>query len=219
MRRTVAIVAVAVLLVAGNGVVHGLITHRWTKPVDHSALADALAAVPLKCGPWRGKPVPVDPVVRRAAEAAGVFQASYVNEQTNDLVTVLVLSGDPGPMSVHMPEHCYAGLGYQQQGDVERVTVEAGNRQLQFRRVALVRQTHEGVPERITVYHGWYDGQEWSAPALPRLVFANSRFLIKLYVSTPPVPEGADVEDPVPEFLPFICEAIEQQVAQATQSD
>ncbi len=213
MKRSVAILSAAVLLVLVNGVVHGLITHRWTAPVDHSKVARALSSLPLTIGPWRGTKLKIDPVVQRATEAAGVFQANFVNEQTGQGVTVLALSGEPGPMSVHMPEHCYAGLGYRQQGDVQRVTFNSDGRELPFRKVVMVRDTSEGVPEQITVYHGWNDGTGWSAPALPRLVFANARFLVKLYVTTPPVPVGADFDDPVPEFLPLICREIEQRIA------
>jgi len=220
MRRTPLVLGAALLLVAANGVVHGIITHRWTRPVDMSALARALERLPQQIGPWKGEWSEIDPLLRRAAEAAGALQGTYVNQETGQVLTTLVLCGRPGPMSVHMPEHCYAGLGYQQQGNATRVTLDGLNGEtIEFRKLTMVRQTHEGVPEQILVYHGWNDGQSWSAPALPRLVFANARFLFKVYVTTPPVPVGADFDDPVPEFLPRLCQEIERCIAQIKAPD
>ncbi len=209
--RTKLILGVSALLVLANGIVHGLVTHRWTKPVSLKALGDTLEQVPLQCGDWQGKRSDVDPVVLRAAEAAGAFQATFINNATGEMTNVLLLCGRPGPMSVHMPEYCYAGFGYRTEGDPTVVTVPGkGGKELTFRKIRMVRETSEGVPEEIIVYHSWYDGSGWSAPKLPRLVFATAPFLYKLYITTLPEPVGAIGEDPCLDFAKEFCPLVEK---------
>lgn len=209
--RTKLILLTAAILVVGNGVVHGIITHRWTKPVSLKALADTLEQLPLEFGDWQGTRSEVDPVVLRAAEAAGAYQATFVNVATGEMANALLLCGRPGPMSVHLPEYCYAGFGYRTDGDPVVVTVKTKTgAEMTFRKIRMVRETSEGVPEEIIVYHAWYDGTSWSAPRFPRLAFATAPYLYKLYITTMPEPLGATAVDPCPALAKDLCPLIEQ---------
>jgi Protein of unknown function (DUF3485) len=164
----------AVLLVA-TGIVHGYWTDRWAAAVEPQQAADRLPGIPMKVGDWDGripeKQAPAVPGV------VGTVQRIYTNRVTGATVTLAIVCGRPGPVSIHTPESCYAASGY----TLAKPFSVAVNPGVDFWTADAVRvkATEES---RLRIFWGWSGGQGWSAPDEARTTFARYPVLHKLYV-------------------------------------
>jgi hypothetical protein len=124
MLRTLPLVT-AVVLLALAGLVHGIWSDRWhTAPPMQDAL-DRLDAVPLAVGDWHGQALATDDQQRVQAEAAGCLYRRYEGP-TGTAVSILLVCGRPGPVSVHPPEVCFRGAGYEPTAEPARVETAPG---------------------------------------------------------------------------------------------
>src|SRR4051794_23502366 len=103
---------VAVVLLVSAGVVHGLWTERWQPSPALEDAAEKVARVPLRFGDWVGKEGEPDPEAFAMAGARGYWTRTYTNERTGESVLVILMCGRAGRMSVHTPEVCYRGAGF-----------------------------------------------------------------------------------------------------------
>jgi hypothetical protein len=173
-------------MILAAGVAEGLWTNRW---VASQALDEATArldAVPLSVGDWDGQVEKLDE--RQAARAgfSGFLLRRYIHRVTKARVSLLVACGRPGPISVHTPDICYAGLGYELTTPPHSLTVEVPGLSRPAE-LMLGRFQKPGVaaPERLTLFWSWSSTGEWLAPRYPRLAFARESALYKLYVICP----------------------------------
>lgn len=175
-------VLVGVLLVAGLGAVHGVYTDRWGPSGQLQEATAKLDRVPPAFGDWAGEDVPYEPEdMTRAGIQRCVFR-KYTNRRTREAVSVLLVCGRGGPISVHTPDVCYAASGYRQVTDATArdVTAEGETHPFQVARFAKT----EGVsPAQLEVFWAWSrDGRSWDAPDNPRVTLAQVPALYKVYV-------------------------------------
>jgi hypothetical protein len=183
MRVATGPVVAGVVAVVALGVAHGVTTDRWRPSGELEAALARLDRVPTRVGDWVGEDLPEDPVTMARAGIKGWVFRRYHNPRTREAVSVLLVCGRGGPISVHTPDVCYAGTGYRQLTDQRRTEVEwdGGERSpfwaLRFAKPGGV------VPGQLEVCWAWSrDGRTWEAPENPRLVLARSPALYKLYV-------------------------------------
>jgi hypothetical protein len=208
------------------GLVHGSWTDRWAaSSAVVRAAAGRLERLPWTIGDWEGRVGTLDRRELERTGAAGILSRRYVHEATGDRVTVLLMCGRPGPMSIHTPEVCYTGAGYQAcAGPVRRLVPRgdaagpsAGVDQFW---VADFQVPDALIPERIRVLYAWSRGSGWSAPENPRLALASARILYKLYVVSELGPgEGGEGHRPADEFLGRLLPALETVVASPPAPD
>ena len=173
--------AAAFLLMALSGVLHGLWTGRWGPSPDLQAAASRCENMAMNLGGWEGQPAKIDPRQLEVAEVLGYVSREYVNRNTGQKIAVLLICGRPGPISVHTPDVCYAGAGYAVVGKQE--PYRAGSDPNDVDEFMTARFAKPGVaPDPLRIFWSWSDGGAWSAPQDPRLAFARSGVLYKLYV-------------------------------------
>src|SRR5262249_40391692 len=129
-------------------------------------------------------------------------------------VTVLLVCGRPGPISVHTPDVCYDGAGYEALGEPAdlRLTVGTSGRDAGFRHV-LFRKTNSVVPAYLRVFWSWTSAGTWEAPDNPRLTFASRPALYKLYViRETATDEGRVEDDPGVKFLQVLLSELGRTV-------
>ena len=188
-RAGLAATAVIVTLTVISGAVEGYLSGRWqdTKPLD--AAAAGLRQFPKRFGAWHLQHEQhLSSYAQNALQCAGYINRIYKHEQTGATVSVAVLVGPQGPMSVHTPEICYSSRDYKIRGERERIIFRQRDQlwQTTFQPV----QAGSGL---LNVYYGWNDGHGWSAPAQPRFAFAGAPRLYKLQLaSSADDDEGAD---------------------------
>jgi hypothetical protein len=195
-------------VVASAGAVHGLWTNRWTAPAALGRATARMADLPLTLGDWDGQAEALDGRQLAAAEVSGHLLRRYVNRRTGAVVSVLLLCGRPGPVSVHTPEVCYRGAGYDQVGGRSKHALAGRAGELWVSRFA---KQHAAAPEALRVLYAWNATGKWEAPASPRAAFARHPALYKLYVIRPLARDDEPLEeDPALEFLRALVPALDK---------
>jgi len=104
LKAKIAPALTALVVILGTGYVYGVSTFRWTASKELQSAADKLGRVPLNVGDWVGKDSPLDPRQAKIGQISASVSRHYVNSKTGQAVTILLVSGRPGPISVHTPE-------------------------------------------------------------------------------------------------------------------
>ncbi len=164
-------------LLLSSGVVHGLWTDRWGASLAMKSAADRLASVPLVVGDWTGRPAEMDERQLQVASVAGHLCRRYVERGSGTEVGVVLLCGRPGPLAVHRPEVCYAGAGFEMDGDREQWPSPAGKFW-----TARFRKAGPNL-EALRIFWAWGGGADWDADDDPRTRYAPTTPLYKLYVT------------------------------------
>jgi len=178
-------ILLAFVLLISYGVAEGVWTDRWQ--VSHAVedAAGKIQALPLKLDDWEARAHELDPREAALGGVVGHTRRHYVHRSTGANLTVLLLCGLPGPMSVHTPEICYPGAGYAQVGEATRKSIDAG-KQVGSADFWMVKFRKPGpAAEAIRVYWSWSADGRWQAPDQPRYSFARAGALYKLYVVQP----------------------------------
>jgi hypothetical protein len=209
----------AIVLVVGTGVVHGVRTERWSVSDDLRQAASLLQRVPMNVGDWEGRASELD---KRQLEAAGIvghIMRHYQNRKTGTGVSMLVVCGRPGRISVHTPDICFAGIGYEMTRSADRVSVPAGAgagaepAQLwcgDFSKQGAV------VPSFLRIFWSWNGARAWRAPDNPRFAHAANHVLYKIYViHETTVPAGRVDDDPGVSFLKALLPELDRDLAPA----
>jgi hypothetical protein len=201
----------ALALVIAAGLVHGRWTDRWTTSHAVEEAVVRLERVPMTLGDWQGRALGLDREVLATAEIAGYIARGYENRRSNAVVTVLLVCGRPGPISVHTPDICYAGAGFEPSRPpaVLSLPLERSGPPATLRDAVLVKPSST-VPTSLRILWTWSAAGAWEAPDNPRLAFAPRQFLYKLYViREPAVADGRIEDDPSLEFLRILLPELE----------
>jgi hypothetical protein len=188
----------AVAILAAGGVVHGLWTDRWSAQPDAVAAAARMDALPLTVGDWEGEALPVSS--RELQGLGGYVARRYVNRAAGDVVTLALMCGRPRAVSIHSPDVCYAGSGYEV-AEPARFAPGGLAEPAEFWTTDMVR-THAADQSRLRVFYAWAASGAWQAPDTPRVAFAGSPVLYKLYLLRD-LPAGSAplAEDPCLDFF------------------
>ncbi len=176
-------VGLGFVLVVGSAYVHGVMTNRWGAPPDLSNAAGKLDKLPKTLGDWHSQPVEMKEWELKGAEAVGHFSRFYRDDETQTEIFVRVLCGPSGPIAVHPPTICFPGAGLQQSYPEKRETIDAGNVKGEFWRTAFTSRSPDGVRTEVETYWAWSVAGICEAPSNPRLEYATSPHLYKIYVS------------------------------------
>ena len=181
-------VALAVGLTILSGMIHGAMSGRWGSADAMASVANRFDALPDHFGPWYlTDETELDDYAEKILQCAGYVNHRYAHRDTGQTVSVAVLLGPTGPMSVHTPEICYSSRAYERIGSRRRVSMEtAGGIKDSFWVNDFQSTTLESY--RLRVYYAWTDGERWSAANRPRFDFAGQPYLFKLQLaaSLPP---------------------------------
>ncbi len=185
-----------------SGVLQGRLRNRWGPTAEMSAAAEKLKQMPSQCGDWRLRSShKLDETALSLLKPAGYLVSNYENQVTGDLVSVTLLLGSPGPISVHIPEVCLSSRNYQTQGERQRVAIRRADGSddelwtLDYRASNL-------RGDLLRMYYGWSTGDRWSAVEDPRFSFAGQPYLYKIQLSYGlPAAAGGQSSDPCRKFI------------------
>ncbi len=210
----------AVPVVVGVGVVaaavaHGSLTGRWRPLLPLDGFTARLADVPKQVPGWAGEDVPLaDAEDLPRAGIAGHLHRRYTRGGTSDAVTVLIVCGRPGPISVHTPDVCYRSAGYTAVGDIDAPAVLVGARPVPCQRLRFRPPAGRVGAGDLEIRWAWSGSAGVSAPANPRIAFAGEPALYKLYVIRE-TGAGKPAADPSEQFLSTFIPALEDALRPA----
>ncbi len=213
MRILLPAMGIAAILFSGG--VHGVWTGRWQVSEEPGVSAARLAQVALELGDWQGQAV--ETAAQQSPEIAGCLQRRYVNRLSGSTVTVFLVCGRPGPVSIHPPDACYRASGYQVRSPQKFVAaIDALTPTPEFR-VAHMLKTKAAEQTQLRVFWSWSATGTWQVPQDPRLTFARYPALFKLYlirdVSSAGEPlEGDPCVDLMRQLLPELQRSLFAQV-------
>lgn len=174
---------VATVLVVLTGVAHGIWTGRWV--VSHE-LADSvilLQNVPMQIGDWKAEGMEIDPHELRMGKIVGYLKRRYTNVSDGTSVSMLIVSGLPGPISVHTPDICFEGAGYQLLSTPTKLTTPygPGPETADFMWSDFSKK-NAPTPMNLRIFWSWNGGGVWRTPDSPRVAHARFWVIYKLYV-------------------------------------
>jgi hypothetical protein len=174
----------AVLLLAINGVLSGVWSHRWEAWSDAQAqaAADRIEAIPLEIGDWVGRRVETDPLTHPEEVVGRGVTVQYVNRTDGTAVNVYLACGPADGLISHTPQACYGANGFTWVPPNLRVSPEAGEEAASQFWVSNFVRTEAAVPTYLRVFWAWSDGGHWQTPDNPRRTFRRSPVITKCYV-------------------------------------
>jgi hypothetical protein len=215
MRKTLPLLTGLVLLSLA-ALVHGVWTGRWE---TGRALEDACARVgevPLAFGDWKAEELPPDREAFARAGARGYWMRLYRNGQSGEAITVLLMCGRAGKMSVHTPDLCYGGAGYEIVGEPARARIAAAGASAEFWS-ARFRKPGPAGDSALRIHWAWSTGATWEAPERPRWHFAGAPCLYKLYVVREATADSTE-GDPNLLFLQVFLPELEKTLFRPTRA-
>ena len=179
MTRSLAFLFALTALLTG-GYVHGLYSERWRTSNELEFGIERLPTVPLEIDGWKAEEIESNQAEFDLAGARGYWSRIYRKDGQEILAILMV--GRAGRMSVHTPEVCYRGAGYELFGppvphDVGEPDAALGR----FWTANFMKPSAAGA--ELQLDWGWNCGHGWQAPASPRWEFAGRPALYKLYLS------------------------------------
>jgi hypothetical protein len=189
--KRILITSGAITAVLVSGIVHGIWTGRWEFTEEPRASAARLPNVGMDLGDWQGERL--DGESRPLNGASACLLRRYTNRYTGANVTVFLLCGRPGPVAIHPPDSCYAAGGYEVVTPAKfKLPGDSSADAAEFR-VARMRKRRAAEQSQLRVFWAWNEGKAWRVPADPRLSYASSKVLFKLYL----IRELPDFEEPL----------------------
>jgi len=202
--KAYALSGVAAVCILGTGIAHGLKTERWWSSPALQQAASRLDELPSEIGDWTSKPVEMSERQLQQAEATNHFSRQYINRKTGAVLSVMMLCGPPGPISVHPPTVCFTSQGFRLVAPETRytLTLDDGTVLGELFVGEFVRPSQTGTLIMRTFW-GWNATGDWQAPDNPRATFAPlNNFLYKVYVSRGMVGLDEPLEsDPCVDFM------------------
>ena len=186
-----------------SGWFHGQLANRWGQVGELKAAAAKLEReLPTRVGAWRlVKNFPLEPHVKDVLQCAGHLHGMYANEQTGEVVSVAILVGPSGPLSVHSPEICYSAIDYELAGERQqwKVTDQKGQTHALWK---LHANSRHSTRPNLRILYGWSRGGQWEAVRGPRFALAGVPILYKLQVAGPARDQKVEnALDPCQDFL------------------
>jgi hypothetical protein len=178
-------VAAALALTLAAGVAYGIRNDRWTTSPELATMVRRLPTVPMRLGDWIGQDDSNPKMARRLKRRGTVHelvQRVYRDARTGDVVTILLATGRPGPISTHTPETCLGDGGDWDRDGRPRDVAVPGSPPAAFSRCDF-RRADGPSPAGMTIYWSWRGPDRWVTAADPRVAFGGARALTKIYVT------------------------------------
>jgi hypothetical protein len=199
-------------LIAIPGFVQGIWSGRWNRSQELETAVASLERVPLHIGEWKGHSVQLDRDQIEGADLAGYLCVRYENQRDGRIVTVILMCGRSGPVSVHTPDICWPGAGYDLVARPSRWNpgIDYAAQPAEFW-TARFQKNEAAAPFFRRVYWAWSAGGAWQAPDKPRLAYARHSALYKLYL----IQEVSGTDEQVPDeecddFIQLLLPELEQ---------
>ena len=207
----------AVGLLVANGVVAGVLSHRWERWEGEAMQAQAarLDAVPRQVGEWDGTPIDANPHDLPEDEVGRGVSIRYVNRTDGTAVVAYIACGPTESSVGHCPTACYPATGYTWNKPDVKVALPGDDSGAQFWVSHFTRPVGD-VPVQVRIFWAWSDGSGWRVPGNPLREFRRDPLLYKCYFIRQVRSANEPVEgDPCLRLMAALVPAINTAIATA----
>lgn len=178
---------VVVAILALGTVIEGRYSDRWgqAKSQRLEEFSARLAKVPLQVGDWQGVDQPVDQEQFKLSNCDNYVSRTYTNRDGQS-VNIYLVSGSARHVTIHTPDWCYVGAGYNMVDEPQQFNIVEVNgvpKEPEFLTTQFVRESADRT-ERIRIFWGFSDDGVWHGPRMPKPAFAGKSAMYKIYMIT-----------------------------------
>ena len=208
-RIGIPVIAGIILILAGFA--HGFRSDRWGDHPDALAAAKRLSKVPATIGQWHSTKVSISQREVAMAGALGHLSRKYVNRKDGRTVYITILCGRHGPISVHPPTVCFVGAGWNLNSPPVKHIIRTGKppQDKEFWMADFERNS-ANIPQKMRTFWSWSVSGNWQAADHPRIKYANSPFLYKIYLSHSLTDVSEPIDEPTKEFLERLLSEVDR---------
>lgn len=210
-----AALAAAVVLLAANGLLHGVWTHRWQGWSDAriQAAVGRLAAVPMTAGEWHGEPVANDTLDLPEEVVGRGVTVRYTHRTEKTAVLVYLACGPTDSVVAHTPTVCYPANGFACPAADGRAGLPLPGRPPAEFKVSAFSKTEGAVTAHLRVFWAWSDGTGWRTPDNPGRAFRANPVVYKCYAIRQPLTPDEPIDgDPCLALLGELLPAVDAAV-------
>jgi hypothetical protein len=217
MKKIVLGTLMTVAITIASGILQGSLSNRWGASQEQRRVGAKLEQCPKDVPNWKlHAEKPLEQVAIDQLIPYGYFQREYVSCDSGDMVSVTVIVGPSGTLSVHTPEVCYAGLNFDQLEERKVIDIPDPSGQNTIWKVAL---RSKKVDQRIMEnYYAWSEGDRWVAAENPRYSFATRPYIYKIQLQNISQADPAGKANPsvdpsirfLTDFLPILQKYLEK---------
>lgn len=149
----------------------------------------------------------------RILQATDHWQRVYQCQETEQIVVVTLIAGPAGPLLSHQPEVCYARNEFSTHSDASIRAVPQRHDRFRFQTLE-PRQTTQSA---MTIAYAWHDGENWTAPRMPRFQLAGHATLQRLQLNMRhPSGHVREAESAMQQFVQLMLDAVDPADKQET---
>lgn len=186
--KTILPVAVALVVVGIGTYVQGVFSERWGKHRSEklAEFTQRLSDIPLVIGDWEGTDQEVDQAQFVRSGCDGQVSRDYRNRRNGDVVSLYLVSGTGRHVTIHTPDWCYQGAGYDMDKTPIAYTmpVEGVDPNPEFRTATFTKHDVTGNTDRLRIFWSFTDDGRWLGPASPKPKFGARDAMYKVYLIT-----------------------------------
>ncbi len=221
-RQVVAWCVAASLCLVVAGIVRGMQATRYEE--DKNSLVACpfpLKTIPKSFDGWRvldGSQTVLDPLTTRLTGSTDHMMSSYVDEQTGQMLSVLVLFGPAEPVMPHTPQVCYPASGFQAVGPTVDKDIKIGDHEVASFRSSVFAKPGGRTVIRNAVYHSFLLDGRWSPAIDGRKLPRRSPGIFKVQIQRR-VMEGEmrDGDEPIEDFVQKLLPVLEKMVKESSR--
>lgn len=180
MKKVFPLVVVLVVVVVAT-YVQGKWSERWGKVRTEqlNQFTSRLSEVPKTIGDWEGTDEEVDEKQFARSNCDGQVSRKYENRRNGSVVSVYLVSGTGRHVTIHTPDWCYRGAGYDMDNQpiAYSIPVEGLGTNPEFRTTTFTKHEATGMTDRLRIFWSFTDDGVWHGPASPKPMYGTQRAL------------------------------------------
>ena len=220
MKFAIPLAIVAIVLAAGT-YVEGKYSDRWgdAASVKLDRFTELVSQVPMQIGDWQGiDDQGIGDDEFKKTNCTAYISRMYRNPEGQQ-VNVYLVSGTGRHVTIHTPDWCYVGAGFDKVEDPQQYRIQLGetpsDADPEFL-TTIFRKEDMMSKQEIRIFWTFSDDGNWAGPKDPKAVFGGRRAMYKFYLITDVNESGWDIESNptinfVKEFVPTVNKILYQE--------
>jgi hypothetical protein len=197
-------VAIGLVVIGTGTYLQGIWSERWGKyhTEELAQFTQRLSQVPTVIGDWEGRDQTVNAEEFAASHCDGCVSRDYTSRRSGATVSVFLVSGTGRHVTIHTPDWCYRGAGYEIDATPNPYAIDVNGIEPrpEFRTATFTKQEATGT-DRLRIFWSFSHDGVWEGPARPKPKYGRLPALYKVYFITKAAMRRETAEDsPTVEF-------------------